>query len=447
MDSFFVLCWIISFISIAFWCIQLIKYNEIEKNKKGIKAKFKKLFNPRKFKEETKPLKYTGQQIKIFLVSSFIAFIISFIGIGLHSPPTEVQNITNNDVITEITDNKEETQIEQTNTTTTTTEDSAEEENTSLNELESDSKEQNTSTNESTSNSKNEVPKTDTESQKTISVSSIPAYSGKPYVTINNNVPYFSESDLTTTSYEYYSNLDSLGRCGVAIANIGKDIMPTADRGDIGSVKPTGWHTVKYDIVSGKYLYNRCHLIGYQLSGENANTKNLITGTRYLNIEGMLPFENMVDDYIEETNNHVLYRVTPIFEGNNLLASGVLMEAKSVEDNGAGILFNVYCYNVQPGITINYSTGESSLSNSTTKQETTTTTSSTTTTEQLKEETQTEQTNTNSQTYILNKNTKKFHYTSCGSASKISEKNKGTYSGSRDDLISQGYSPCGNCDP
>lgn len=194
-----------------------------------------------------------------------------------------------------------------------------------------------------------------------VSLDAIPAYDGKAYVAVNDNVPFFTESELTTDAFEYYSELDSLGRCGVTYANVCKEIMPTEERGKIGSVKPSGWHTVKYDIVDGKYLYNRCHLIGYQLSGENANTRNLITGTRYLNIEGMLPFENMVADYVKETGNHVLYRVTPMFEGDNLVASGVLMEAESVEDNGAGILFNVYCYNVQPGVTINYVNGESSL--------------------------------------------------------------------------------------
>ena len=194
-----------------------------------------------------------------------------------------------------------------------------------------------------------------------VSLDSIPAFSGSPYVAINDNVPYFTDSEMTTTAFENYSSLDSLGRCGIAYANICKDIMPTEERGEIGSVKPSGWRTVKYDVVSGKYLYNRCHLIGFQLAGENANTKNLITGTRYLNVDGMLPFENMVADYVKETGNHVLYRVTPMFSGNNLVASGVLMEAKSVEDNGAGILFNVYCYNNQPGITIDYATGDSSL--------------------------------------------------------------------------------------
>lgn len=203
-----------------------------------------------------------------------------------------------------------------------------------------------------------------------ISLSSIPAYSGSPYVAINNNSPFFNDSDMTTTAFETYSNLDNLGRCGVAYANVCTEIMPTEERGAIGQVKPSGWHTVKYDIVSGKYLYNRCHLIGYQLSAENSNTKNLITGTRYLNTEGMLPFENMVADYVKETNNHVLYRVTPMFDGNNLVASGVLMEAKSVEDNGDGILFNVYCYNVQPGITIDYATGDSALDGTTQEQTT-----------------------------------------------------------------------------
>ena len=196
--------------------------------------------------------------------------------------------------------------------------------------------------------------------QKDDAVLKVPVYSKKAYVEINNNKPFFADFELKEESYESYSDLDSLGRCGVAVACIGKDIMPTEERGTIGSVKPTGWHTVKYQGIDGNYLYNRCHLIGYQLSGENANTKNLITGTRYMNNEGMLSFENMVADYIKENDNHVLYRVTPIFEGDNLLASGVLIEAKSVEDNGEGIEFCVYCYNVQPGITINYDNGESS---------------------------------------------------------------------------------------
>ena len=203
---------------------------------------------------------------------------------------------------------------------------------------------------------------TDTNQVLSFDLDSIPEFDGSTaYVVINDNIPEFAESYYTTESFESYSELDSLGRCGVAFANLSKDTMPTEERGEIGSVKPSGWQSVKYDIVDGKYLYNRCHLIGYQLSGENANEKNLITGTRYMNVDGMLPFENEVADYIEETGNHVLYRVTPIFEGENLVASGVQMEAESVEDRGEGIQFNVYVYNCQPGIEIDYATGESSL--------------------------------------------------------------------------------------
>ncbi len=189
----------------------------------------------------------------------------------------------------------------------------------------------------------------------------IPAFTNQPYVVINDNQPNFKEEEMTTTSFENYSKLDSLGRCGVAYSCVGIETMPTEKRGDISQIKPTGWHTTKYDIVDGKYLYNRCHLIGYQLTAENANKKNLITGTRYMNVEGMLPFENQVAEYIEDTNYHVLYRVTPIFERDNLIASGVQMEAKSVEDNGKGVCFNIYVYNVQPGVTIDYTTGESKL--------------------------------------------------------------------------------------
>lgn len=198
-----------------------------------------------------------------------------------------------------------------------------------------------------------------------VSLDAIPAYDGKAYVAVNNNEPFFTDSDMTTTAFENYSDLDSLGRCGVAYANICKDIMPTEERGKIGMIKPSGWHTVKYDVIKDRYLYNRCHLIGYQLAGENANLKNLITGTRYLNVEGMLPFENLVADYVNNTGNHVLYRVTPMFSGSNLVANGVLIEAKSVEDNGGGILFNVYCYNVQPGVGINYENGDSWLDGTT----------------------------------------------------------------------------------
>lgn len=200
-----------------------------------------------------------------------------------------------------------------------------------------------------------------TETQN-VSIDKIPEYSGKMYVEVNNNSPDFSSKELKSKSYESYSKLDSKGRCGTAQANIGTDIMPTKKRGAIGMVKPTGWHTIKYSNVDGKYLYNRCHLIGYQLTGENANEKNLITGTRAMNVDGMLPFEDMVADYVKETGNHVLYRVTPIYEKNDLVAKGVQMEAKSVEDKGKAVEFNVFVYNVQPGISIDYKTGESTES-------------------------------------------------------------------------------------
>lgn len=187
----------------------------------------------------------------------------------------------------------------------------------------------------------------------------IPEYNGTDYVIVNENKPFFKEEDYTTTSYEYYSELDFLGRCGYAMASIGKDLMPTEERGSIGMIKPSGWHTIKYENIEGKYLYNRCHLIGYQLTGENANEKNLITCTRYTNTKGMLPFEEKVAEYIKQTNNHVLYRVTPIFKDENLVASGIEMEAYSIEDDGKGIEFHVYVYNVQEGIEINYLTGNS----------------------------------------------------------------------------------------
>lgn len=189
----------------------------------------------------------------------------------------------------------------------------------------------------------------------------IPEYNGEAYVYINDNVPMFTDEEKTLESFEYYSPLDRMGRCGIAFANVSKDTFPIEERGSIGSIEPSGWHTVKYDIVSGGYLYNRCHLIGYQLTGENANEENLITCTRYMNATTMLQFENEVASYIEETNNHVLYRVTPYFEGDNLVATGVEIEAYSVEDNGEGISFNVFVYNVEPGIVIDYATGDSRL--------------------------------------------------------------------------------------
>ena len=200
-------------------------------------------------------------------------------------------------------------------------------------------------------------------SQVSFDLSSIPEYSNEPYVIINNNKPLFTKEDENINPIEQYGDLDYLGRCTKAFAKVGIDTMPTKERESISSIKPSGWKSVKYDIVDGKYLYNRCHLIGYQLTAENANKENLITGTRYLNVEGMLTFENQVAEYIRKTKNHVLYRVTPIFENENLVASGVNIEAQSIEDNGNGICFNVYVYNVQPGIEIDYKTGISSLKN------------------------------------------------------------------------------------
>ena len=266
-----------------------------------------------------------------------------------------------------------------------------------------------------------------------VSENDIPEYSGTPYVILNNNKPEFTENEITTKAFEKYSELDNLSRCGVAFACLGIETMPTTERGEIGMIKPSGWHLKKYDCVDGKYLYNRCHLIGFQLSGENANDKNLITGTRYLNVDGMLPFENMVADYIEETNNHVMYRVTPIFEGENLLCKGVKMEAYSVEDGGKGISFNVFCYNAQPYIKINYKTGESYLI-------VTPTTSPVT-----QENTSTEE--KLGKTYILNLNTKKFHYPACSAVNKISEENKEVFKGDKNELIYGGYFPCGICKP
>lgn len=206
------------------------------------------------------------------------------------------------------------------------------------------------------------TPSPASSASSSFSLDDIPAFSGEPYVVLNNNLPNFTEEDMTTASFELYGDLDQLGRCSTAYANVGSDLMPTQKRGSISSVKPSGWHSVQYDHVDGKSLYNRCHLIGYQLTGENANKKNLITGTRYLNVDGMLPFENMVADYVKETNNHVLYRVTPIFQSDYLVADGVEMEAWSVEDDGEGICFHIFAYNVQPGVTIDYATGESWLS-------------------------------------------------------------------------------------
>lgn len=292
------------------------------------------------------------------------------------------------------------------------------------------------------------------EGTSAFSLREIPAYSGTPYTEVNGNQPYFTEEELTTQSFETYSELDSLGRCGVAYANVGQDLMPTEPRGEIGAVKPTGWHLVKYDNVDGKYLYNRCHLIAYMLAAENANPQNLITGTRYLNVQGMLPFETKVCDYVKNTGNHVLYRVTPIFDGDNLLADGVLMEAYSVEDAGEGICFCVFAYNVQPGIGIDYATGDNWAEGSGTYQSTVASVAEETPVPQPETDTAVQITPESSApqesqgiTYVLNTNTKKFHYPTCSSVDDMKEKNKQIYTGSRDEVINMGYVPCKRCNP
>lgn len=257
-----------------------------------------------------------------------------------------------------------------------------------------------------------------------VALEDVPAFSGAPYVEIDGNQPAFSEAERTAESFETYSALDELGRCGPAFACIGQDLMPTQERESISQVRPTGWQNAEYDFVDGGYLYNRCHLIGFQLTGENANEQNLITGTRYMNVEGMLPFENMVADYVKETGNHVLYRVTPVFEAEELVARGVQMEAWSVEDEGDGVCFNVYVYNNQPGVEIDYRTGESRAAGA----------------ESSAEPAQDE-------TYILNVRSKKFHRPDCASVDSMREENRETFHGSREALIEQGYAPCGSCNP
>ncbi len=271
---------------------------------------------------------------------------------------------------------------------------------------------------------------TSTTSETAATLDSIPAFSGEPYVVLNDNQPSFTSSDLTTSSFESYAPLDSLGRCGVAYASISTDLMPAEGekRGSISEVKPSGWVTSKYDFVDGKYLYNRCHLIGWQLTAENANRSNLITGTRYMNVDGMLPFENMVADYIKETGNHVMYRVTPVFDGDDLVAQGVQMEAYSVEDDGDGICFNVFCYNVQPGVTINYADGTNRLSDET-----------------AQTDSSTADTDTASAHYVLNTSSKKYHDPSCSAVGKMSEKNRKDFTGTQAELEKEGYTPHSSC--
>lgn len=274
-----------------------------------------------------------------------------------------------------------------------------------------------------------------------VGLSAVPAFSGEAYSVVNNNVPGLSSEDQTSTYFEKYTPLDYLDRCGIAFACLGTETMPTEERGAIGSVKPSGWHTVKYDFVDGKYLYNRCHLIGFQLSGENANTRNLITGTRYMNVQGMLPFENMVADYIKETGNHVLYRVTPVFKGSELVCRGVQIEAFSVEDKGDGICFNVYCYNIQPGVEIDYATGDSWQSSSTQTQKASepATVKKEATTRQETTQPITHSSSDNTETVWIPQSGKKYHCKSTCSGMK--EPTEVTLQ----EAIDLGYTACGKC--
>ena len=270
-------------------------------------------------------------------------------------------------------------------------------------------------------------------------------YTRKAFEYVNNNVPAFSDAEFTTEAFENYSEMDKLGRCGVAYANICTELMPTEEREGIGMIKPSGWQTVKYQgLVEGNYLYNRCHLIGFQLAGENANERNLITGTRYMNVDGMLPFENQVADFVKNTGYHVLYRVTPVFDGNELVARGVQMEAKSVEEKGAGLSFNVFVYNVQPGVIIDYSNGNSRLDENydpiKAEQETKVN-------ETALNETSSDLESSTDVRYVLNVNSNKFHYPSCKSIKRMKKENRVDTSLSREILIERGFSPCGSCNP
>ena len=280
-------------------------------------------------------------------------------------------------------------------------------------------------------------------------LAAIPAYSGSPYVILNNNIPTFTEEEITNLSYEYFSPLDALGRCGYVEASVGVDLMPTEDRESISSVKPSGWINKPYDFVDGGYLYNRAHLLGFQLTGENANKQNLITGTRYMNVTGMLPFENMIADYVRETENHVMYRVTPIYLGDNLVAHGVQLEARSVEDGGEDICFNVYVYNVQPRITIDYATGDSRQNDDTDYAETAINgENGSATLPPTEEEGDTAPPADGVEVdYVLNTRSKKIHLPTCGSVDDMAEHNKQAYHGTKEALIADGYTACGVCKP
>lgn len=259
-----------------------------------------------------------------------------------------------------------------------------------------------------------------------IDLASVPAFSGEPFVEIDGNVPAFSEAERSLESYEVYAPLDELGRCGTALALVGPETMPTEERGSIGSVKPSGWQLVKYDIVDGAYLYNRCHLIAFRLAGENANELNLITGTRFMNARGMVPFEDEVANYVIRTGNHVLYRATPVFEGDELVARGIHLEAFSVEDDGTGVAFNVFVYNAQPGIEIDYATGESRLNGTVDASD---------------------GFDASQYAYVLNTNTKRLHRSDCPSVEDMKAKNREGFNGTRDEALARGFEPCGRCNP
>lgn len=285
-----------------------------------------------------------------------------------------------------------------------------------------------------------------------VKLADIPAYSGKPYVIVNDNVPAFSKRMMTCESAESYSKLDTLKRPGIAFANIGPDLMPEEERQSIGMIKTAGFQNIRYDdLIEDKYLYNRCHMIGFQLTGENDNINNLITGTRYMNVDGMLPFENQVADYIRRTGNHVLYRVSPVYDGKNLLCKGLQMEAHSVEDEGSGIRFNVFVYNVQPGIVIDYATGdshrESDNNNAYAPVVPLPGSAYTSSSTGIVSTPDTGRAEPITATYVINTNTKKFHYASCSSVDDMSEKNKRPSNEDRDSIINQGFVPCKRCNP
>ena len=285
----------------------------------------------------------------------------------------------------------------------------------------------------------------------------IPEWEGYSFTYVNGNQPDFTEDEIWTSTQESLDPLDRLGRCGAANSCIGQDGMPTEPRGDISSVEPSGWHTDRYDFVEGEMLFNRCHLIGHQLSGDDAIPRNLITGTSYLNRDGMLQFENAIAAFVRETNNHVMYRVVPIFAGEELIARGVHMEAISVEDNGAGLAFNVFCYNVQPGVDIDYQTGDNKLSEDTVMLEeylagkylimANMQGQIPTADQYSKEQGETAQQKESTMTYVLNTNSGRFHYPDCSSVSDMAEHNKQIVETTREELISRGFKPCGSCKP